>query len=62
MDISKHILEEQRKMYKNKENTVKYTRDTEDDRSRIIQAQGESEQIKKSFVMSAEMEEKQREK
>lgn len=60
MDISKSILDEQRKMYKKKEKTIKYTRDSEEDRSRVIQAQDESEKIKASFVMSAEMEEKDR--
>lgn len=60
MDISRSILEEQEKVLKKKEKVIKYHRDSEEERERILQAQGESEKIKNSFVVSAEMEEKER--
>jgi hypothetical protein len=38
MDISRSILEEQEKVLKKKEKVIKYHRDSEEERERILQA------------------------
>lgn len=44
-------------MLQKKEKIIKYQRDSQEERERILEAQGESEKIKHSFIKSADLEE-----